>query len=317
MEVANNIEAEQVTNYAVLNVGNDMISNSIYTSNELNVGGKIRASLFETSAANVKAKSIQAKNFELRQSVLDVPEISTDKYKAYSCDTDLELLNANDVEISGGSLNVKNLNINGKDNTIHLISYRDETTKLNVNEDGSGVVKIAGNIAASDYGGTGSAKVNLTNEQSYFNGELNGFSTDSEVNISNGALWKLESSYYTIVKDHKINLHDGGVMYVPLGNIHMFRSFSGDGGIIKFDIHQVEKGSGDIKYGIISIDKNDTEGAHHTIVLNPDTADFLLGEGTKINPLELIGDYSEKMVVIKSILLLIHLMQVRIITRQH
>ncbi len=294
MEVANNIEAEQVTNYAVLNVGNDMISNSIYTSNELNVGGKIRASLFETSAANVKAKSIQAKNFELRQSVLDVPEISTDKYKAYSCDTDLELLNANDVEISGGSLNVKNLNINGKDNTIHLISYRDETTKLNVNEDGSGVVKIAGNIAASDYGGTGSAKVNLTNEQSYFNGELNGFSTDSEVNISNGALWKLESSYYTIVKDHKINLHDGGVMYVPLGNIHMFRSFSGDGGIIKFDIHQVEKGSGDIKYGIISIDKNDTEGAHHTIVLNPDTADFLLGEGTKINPLELIGDYSEK-----------------------
>lgn len=294
MEVANNIEAEQVTNYAVLNVGNDMISNSIYTSNELNVGGKIRASLFETSAANVKAKSIQAKNFELRQSVLDVPEISTDKYKAYSCDTDLELLNANDVEISGGSLNVKNLNINGKDNTIHLISYRDETTKLNVNEDGSGVVKIAGNIAASDYGGTGSAKVNLTNEQSYFNGELNGFSTDSEVNISNGALWKLESSYYTIVKDHKINLHDGGVMYVPLGNIHMFRSFSGDGGIIKFDIHQVEKGSGDIKYGIISIDKNDTEGAHHTIVLNPDTADFLLEEGTKINPLELIGDYSEK-----------------------
>lgn len=294
MEVANNIEAEQVTNYAVLNVGNDMISNSIYTSNELNVGGKIRASLFETSTANVKAKSIQAKNFELRQSVLDVPEISTDKYKAYSCDTDLELLNANDVEISGGSLNVKNLNINGKDNTIHLISYRDETTKLNVNEDGSGVVKIAGNIAASDYGGTGSAKVNLTNEQSYFNGELNGFSTDSEVNISNGALWKLESSYYTIVKDHKINLHDGGVMYVPLGNIHMFRSFSGDGGIIKFDIHQVEKGSGDIKYGIISIDKNDTEGAHHTIVLNPDTADFLLEEGTKINPLELIGDYSEK-----------------------
>lgn len=294
MEVANNIEAEQVTNYAVLNVGNDMISNSVYTSNELNVGGKIRASLFETSAANVKAKSIQAKNFELRQSVLDVPEISTDKYKAYSCDTDLELLNANDVEISGGSLNVKNLNINGKDNTIHLISYRDETTKLNVNEDGSGVVKIAGNIAASDYGGTGSAKVNLTNEQSYFNGELNGFSTDSEVNISNGALWKLESSYYTIVKDHKINLHDGGVMYVPLGNIHMFRSFSGDGGIIKFDIHQVEKGSGDIKYGIISIDKNDTEGAHHTIVLNPDTADFLLEEGTKINPLELIGDYSEK-----------------------
>lgn len=294
MEVANNIEAEQVTNYAVLNVGNDMISNSVYTSNELNVGGKISASLFETSAANVKAKSIQAKNFELRQSVLDVPEISTDKYKAYSCDTDLELLNANDVEISGGSLNVKNLNINGKDNTIHLISYRDETTKLNVNEDGSGVVKIAGNIAASDYGGTGSAKVNLTNEQSYFNGELNGFSTDSEVNISNGALWKLESSYYTIVKDHKINLHDGGVMYVPLGNIHMFRSFSGDGGIIKFDIHQVEKGSGDIKYGIISIDKNDTEGAHHTIVLNPDTADFLLEEGTKINPLELIGDYSEK-----------------------
>ena len=294
MEVANNIEAEQVTNYAVLNVGNDMISNSVYTSNELNVGGKIRASLFETSAANVKAKSIQAKNFELRQSVLDVPEISTDKYKAYSCDTDLELLNANDVEISGGSLNVKNLNINGKGNTIHLISYRDETTKLNVNEDGSGVVKIAGNIAASDYGGTGSAKVNLTNEQSYFNGELNGFSTDSEVNISNGALWKLESSYYTIVKDHKINLHDGGVMYVPLGNIHMFRSFSGDGGIIKFDIHQVEKGSGDIKYGIISIDKNDTEGAHHTIVLNPDTADFLLEEGTKINPLELIGDYSAK-----------------------
>lgn len=294
MEVTNNIEAEQVTNYAVLNVGNDMISNSVYTSNELNVGGKIRASLFETSAANVKAKSIQAKNFELRQSVLDVPEISTDKYKAYSCDTDLELLNANDVEISGGSLNVKNLNINGKDNTIHLISYRDETTKLNVNEGGSGVVKIAGNIAASDYGGTGSAKVNLTNEQSYFNGELNGFSTDSEVNISNGALWKLESSYYTIVKDHKINLHDGGVMYVPLGNIHMFRSFSGDGGIIKFDIHQVEKGSGDIKYGIISIDKNDTEGAHHTIVLNPDTADFLLEEGTKINPLELIGDYSEK-----------------------
>ena len=294
MEVANNIEAEEVTNSAVLNVGNDIISNSVYTTNELNVGGKINGSLFKASAANVKAKSIQAKNVELRQTVLDVPEISTDKYKAYSCDTDLELLNANDVEISGGSLNVKNLNINGKDNTIHLISYRDETTKLNVNEDGSGVVKIAGNIAASDYGGTGSAKVNLTNEQSYFNGELNGFSTDSEVNISNGALWKLESSYYTIVKDHKINLHDGGVMYVPLGNIHMFRSFSGDGGIIKFDIHQVEKGSGDIKYGIISIDKNDTEGAHHTIVLNPDTADFLLEEGTKINPLELIGDYSEK-----------------------
>lgn len=294
MEVANNIEAEEVTNSAVLNVGNDIISNSVYTTNELNVGGKINGSLFKASAANVRAKSIQAKNVELRQTVLDVPEISTDKYKAYSCDTDLELLNANDVEISGGSLNVKNLNINGKDNTIHLISYRDTTTKLNVNEDGSGVVKIAGNIAASDYGGTGSAKVNLTNEQSYFNGELNGFSTDSEVNISNGALWKLESSYYTIVKDHKINLHDGGVMYVPLGNIHMFRSFSGDGGIIKFDIHQVEKGSGDIKYGIISIDKNDTEGAHHTIVLNPDTADFLLEEGTKINPLELIGDYSEK-----------------------
>ena len=293
MEVANNIEAEQVTNYAVLNVGNDMISNSVYTSNELNVGGKIRASLFETSAANVKAKSIQAKNFELRQSVLDVPEISTDKYKAYSCDTDLELLNANDVEISGGSLNVKNLNINGKGNTIHLISYRDETTKLNVNEDGSGVVKIAGNIAASDYGGTGSAKVNLTNEQSYFNGELNGFSTDSEVNISNGALWKLESKNYTIVKDHKINLHNGGIMYVPLGNIHMFRNFSGDDGIIKFDIHQVEKGSGDIKYGIISIDKNDTQDAHHTIVLNPDTSDFLLAEGTKINPLELISDSSE------------------------
>ena len=294
MEVANNIEAEEVTNSAVLNVGNDIISNSVYTTNELNVGGKINGSLFKASAANVKAKSIQAKNVELRQTVLDVPEISTDKYKAYSCDTDLELLNANDVEISGGSLNVKNLNINGKDNTIHLISYRDETAKLNVNKDGNGVVKIAGNIAASDYGGTGSAKVNLTNEQSYFNGELNGFSTDSEVNISNGALWKLESSYYTIVKDHKINLHDGGVMYVPLGNIHMFRSFSGDGGIIKFDIHQVEKGSGDIKYGIISIDKNDTEGAHHTIVLNPDTADFLLEEGTKINPLELIGDYSEK-----------------------
>lgn len=293
MEVANNIEAEQVTNYAVLNVGNDMISNSVYTSNELNVGGKIRASLFETSAANVKAKSIQAKNFELRQSILDVPEISTDKYKAYSCDTDLELLNANDVEISGGSLNVKNLNINGKGNTIHLISYRDETTKLNVNEDGSGVVKIAGNIAASDYGGTGSAKVNLTNEQSYFNGELNGFSTDSEVNISNGALWKLESKNYTIVKDHKINLHNGGIMYVPLGNIHMFRNFSGNDGIIKFDIHQVEKGSGDIKYGIISIDKNDTQDAHHTIVLNPDTSDFLLAEGTKINPLELISDSSE------------------------
>ena len=294
MEVANNIEAEEVTNSAVLNVGNDIISNSVYTSNELNVGGKISTSLFETSAANVKAKSIQAKNFELRQSVLDVPEISTDKYKAYSCDTDLELLNANDVEISGGSLNVKNLNINGKGNTVNLISYRDTTAKLNVNKDGNGVVKIAGNIAASDYGGTGSAKVNLTNEQSYFNGELNGFSTDSEVNISNGALWKLESSYYTIVKDHKINLHDGGVMYVPLGNIHMFRNFSGDGGIIKFDIHQVEKGSGDIKYGMISIDKNDTEGAHHSIVLNPDTADFLLEEGTKINPLELIGDYSEK-----------------------
>ena len=294
MEVANNIEAEQITNSSVLNIGNDIISNSVYTSNELNVGGKISTSRFEASAANVKAKSIQAKNVELRQTVLDVPEISTDKYKAYSCETDLELLNANDVEISGGSLNVKNLNINGKGNTVHLISYRDTTTKLNVNKDGNGVVKIAGNIAASDYGGTGSAKVNLTNEQSYFNGELNGFSTDSEVNISNGALWKLESSYYTIVKDHKINLHDGGVMYVPLGNIHMFRSFSGDGGIIKFDIHQVEKGSGDIKYGIISIDKNDTEGAHHTIVLNPDTADFLLEEGTKINPLELIGDYSAK-----------------------
>ena len=293
MEVANNIEAEQITNSSVLNIGNDIISNSVYTSNELNVGGKISTSRFEASAANVKAKSIQAKNVELRQTVLDVPEISTDKYKAYSCETDLELLNANDVEISGGSLNVKNLNINGKGNTVHLISYRDTTTKLNVNKDGNGVVKIAGNIAASDYGGTGSAKVNLTNEQSYFNGELNGFSTDSEVNISNGALWKLESKNYTIVKDHKINLHNGGIMYVPLGNIHMFRNFSGDDGIIKFDIHQVEKGSGDIKYGIISIDKNDTQDAHHTIVLNPDTSDFLLAEGTKINPLELISDSSE------------------------
>ena len=294
MEVANNIEAEEVTNSAVLNVGNDIISNSVYTTNELNVGGKISASRFEASAANIKAESIQAKNVELRQTELDVPEISTDKYKAYSCDTDLDLLNANDVEISGGSLNAKNLNINGKGNTVRLISYSDQSTKLNVNEDGSGVVKIAGNIVASDYGETGSAKVNLTNEQSYFDGELYGFSTDSEVNISNGGLWKLESKNYTIVKDHKINLHDGGVMYVPLGNIHMFRNFSGDGGIIKFDIHQVEKGSGDIKYGMISIDKNDTEGAHHTIVLNPDTADFLLEEGTKINPLELIGDYSEK-----------------------
>ena len=294
MEVANNIEAEEVTNSAVLNVGNDIISNSVYTTNELNVGGKISASQFEASAANIKAESIQAKNVELRQTELDVPEISTDKYKAYSCDTDLDLLNANDVEISGGSLNAKNLNINGKGNTVRLISYSDQSTKLNVNEDGSGVVKIAGNIVASDYGETGSAKVNLTNEQSYFDGELYGFSTDSEVNISNGGLWKLESKNYTIVKDHKINLHDGGVMYVPLGNIHMFRNFSGDGGIIKFDIHQVEKGSGDIKYGMISIDKNDTEGAHHTIVLNPDTADFLLEEGTKINPLELIGDYSEK-----------------------
>lgn len=293
MEVANNIEAEQITNSSVLNIGNDIISNSVYTSNELNVGGKISTSRFEASAANVKAKSIQAKNVELRQTVLDVPEISTDKYKAYSCETDLELLNANDVEISGGSLNVKNLNINGKGNTVHLISYRDTTTKLNVNKDGNGVVKIAGNIAASDYGGTGSAKVNLTNEQSYFNGELNGFSTDSEVNISNGALWKLESKNYTIVKDHKINLHNGGIMYAPLGNIHMFRNFSGDDGIIKFDIHQVEKGSGDIKYGIISIDKNDTQDAHHTIVLNPDTSDFLLAEGTKINPLELISDSSE------------------------
>lgn len=294
MEVANNIEAEEVTNSAVLNVGNDIISNSVYTTNELNVGGKISASRFEASAANIKAESIQAKNVELRQTELDVPEISTDKYKAYSCDTDLDLLNANDVEISGGSLNAKNLNINGKGNTVRLISYSDQSTKLNVNEDGSGVVKIAGNIVASDYGGIGSAKVNLTNEQSYFDGELYGFSTDSEVNISNGGLWKLESKKYTIVKDHKINLHDGGVMYVPLGNIHMFRNFSGDGGIIKFDIHQVEKGSSDIKYGVISIDKNDTQGAHHTIVLNPDTADFLLEEGTKINPLELIGDYSEK-----------------------
>lgn len=88
-------------------------------------------------------------------------------------------------------------------------------------------------------------------------------------------------------------MHNGGIMYAPLGNIHMFRNFSGDDGIIKFDIHQVEKGSGDIKYGIISIDKNDTQDAHHTIVLNPDTSDFLLAEGTKINPLELISDSSE------------------------
>ena len=294
MEVANNIEAEEVTNSAVLNVGNDIISNSVYTTNELNVGGKINGSLFKASAANVKAKSIQAKNVELRQTVLDVPEISTDKYKAYSCDTDLELLNANDVEISGGSLNVKNLNINGKNNTIHLISYRDETTKLNVNEDGTGVVKITGNIFAEDSGGQGIVKVNLNNNQSHFDGELKGFSTDSEINIANGALWNLEASNYTIFNKHKINLQNGGIINVPLGNIHVFNNFSGNNGIIKFDIHQTEPNSGNIKNGVISIDKNDTEGAHHTIVLNPDTADFLLEEGTKINSLELIGDYSEK-----------------------
>ena len=294
MEITNNIEAAKVYNESVLKVGKDVISNNVFTTNELNVGGKISTSTFKASSANVKAESIKSDTVELGNTELDVPVILTDSYKAYDCNTELEKLDAKKVVISSGGLNVKNLSVNGDNQAIKLISYREGDSVLRINEDGTGVVKIIGNIIAENNGGQGIVKVNLNNNQSHFDGELKGFSTDSEINITNGALWNLEASNYTIFNKYKINLQNGGIIDVPLGNIHVFNNFSGNNGIIKFDIHQAEPNSGNIKNGMISIDKNDTEGAHHTIVLNPDTADFLLEEGTKINPLELIGDYSEK-----------------------
>ena len=294
MEITNNIEAAEVYNESVLKVGKDVISNNVFTTNELNVGGKISTSTFKASSANVKAESIKSDTVELGNTELDVPVILTDSYKAYDCNTELEKLDAKKVVISSGGLNVKNLSVNGDNQAIKLISYREGDSVLRINEDGTGVVKIIGNIIAENSGGQGIVKVNLNNNQSHFDGELKGFSTDSEINIANGALWNLEANNYTIFNKYKINLQNGGIIDVPLGNIHVFNNFSGNNGIIKFDIHQAEPNSGNIKNGMISIDKNDTEGAHHTIVLNPDTADFLLEEGTKINPLELIGDYSEK-----------------------
>lgn len=294
MEITNNIEAAKVDNESVLKVGKDVVSNNVFTTNELNVGGKISTSTFKASSANVKAESIKSDTVEIGNTELDVPVILTDNYKAYDCNTELEKLDAKKVVISSGSLNVKSLSVNGDYQAIKLISYREGDGVLKINEDGTSVVKITGNIFAEDSGGQGIVKVNLNNNQSHFDGELKGFSTDSEINIANGALWNLEASNYTIFNKHKINLQNGGIIDVPLGNIHVFNNFSGNNGIIKFDIHQTEPNSGNIKNGVISIDKNDTEGAHHTIVLNPDTADFLLEEGTKINPLELIGDYSEK-----------------------
>ena len=294
MEITNNIEAAEVYNESVLKVGKDVISNNVFTTNELNVGGKISTSTFKASSANVKAESIKSDMVELGNTELDVPVILTDSYKAYDCNTELEKLDAKKVVISSGGLNVKNLSVNGDNQAIKLISYREGDSVLRINEDGTGVVKIIGNIIAENSGGQGIVKVNLNNNQSHFDGELKGFSTDSEINIANGALWNLEANNYTIFNKYKINLQNGGIIDVPLGNIHVFNNFSGNNGIIKFDIHQAEPNSGNIKNGMISIDKNDTEGAHHTIVLNPDTADFLIEEGTKINPLELIGDYSEK-----------------------
>ena len=50
-------------------------------------------------------------------------------------------------------------------------------------------------------------------------------------------------------------MQNGGIIDVPLGNIHVFNNFSGNNGIIKFDIHQAEPNSGNIKNGMISIDK--------------------------------------------------------------
>lgn len=294
MEITNNIEAAEVNNESLLKVGKNVISNNVFTTNELNVGGKISTSTFKASSANVKAESIKSDTVEIGNTELDVPVILTDNYKAYDCNTELEKLDAKKVVISSGGLDVKSLSVNGDNQAIKLISYREGDGVLKINEDGTGVVKIIGNIIAENSGGQGIVKVNLNNNQSHFDGELKGFSTDSEINIANGALWNLEASNYTIFKKHKINLQNGGIIDVPLGNIHVFNNFSGNNGIIKFDIHQSEPNSGNIKNGMISIDKNDTEGAHHTIVLKPDTVDFLLEEGTKINPLELIGDYSEK-----------------------
>jgi outer membrane autotransporter protein len=142
------------------------------------------------------------------------------------------------VAYSGSKLNINN---NLTVNAATAISTRGNST-ININKDGTGTVKLNGDISFNYYNTTGvdsTVNLNLTNNESYLNGNIiktgkipEGMSTvrDMDMSISNGATWTSTADSFV----NNLTLKNGGTVNLA-GNAHsveVLDSTSSNNGVV-------------------------------------------------------------------------------------
>ncbi len=326
IQSADNNKKVWVSNAGSLQVSN-IKSDGVMNSGELNVSGNITTSYFSNTGNSqiqglliatktdwniggngmvtfddgiLKANGIFAEQIEGR-GTLKANSLTTKRLWVMG-EANIDYLNINgqnpnstrpNVEISNnGKINVQNLIMKGEKNL-----WIENRGALNINPSKTGKVQFEGTLRSriefsDDDINKLQTNINISGKDSYWKGSPYG--DNINIDISHGAEWYLPKVSYT--QQHKGNavLHDKGVIHIPIEHRGSLSTLSGTNGIFKFDIHQDKDDKKQITSGSLGIEKNNTKGAKHTIQLQPDSADFILTNDIKINPITLLYSSSER-----------------------
>lgn len=173
--------------------------------------------------------------------------------------------------------------------------------KFNASVPEKTTVNVTGGVFATE----GNVKVDLSNGKSVVRGPLyTGENGSTDITLDNGAKVIAEkgsgkykgTDYAGNNKVTRLNINNGSMIDISsdgeISGLHV-ETLNGTGGVFGLGIHQEAKDSGNITADKIIIDKNETKGASHTIQFTPDQADFLLSNGTQVDPFEVVEDRSE------------------------
>ena len=173
--------------------------------------------------------------------------------------------------------------------------------KFNASVPEKTTVNVTGGVFATD----GNVKVDLSNSESVVRGPLyTGANGLTDITLDNGAKVIAEkgsgkykgTNYAGNNKVTRLNINNGSMIDISgdgeISELHV-ETLNGTGGVFGLGIHQEAKDSGNITADKIIIDKNEMKGASHTIQFTPDQADFLLSNGTQVDPFEVVEDRSE------------------------
>lgn len=286
MKIEQDITANKITNSDSFEVEGNLNTKDLTNSGHLYVNGTIKTDSFrEQYGSYIRTDEMIVNDWYAISNLFSDREYPAGDIKSLT-------ITGNGGATLRGKYNINNLYIENGDRDNSYSQFLTFEKGAKINNDKSGTVKINSDSYCYD------TTIKLSNPDSYMKGKILASTDDFFLSISNGAQWMPIGMNTQYDGAGTFELMDKGIIVVPeerrYTNYQVLKldKLVGTGGIFRFPIHQESPNSSKIYAGLVTVVKNETKDAKHTIQLTPTTADFILANGVKIDAFPLVHDES-------------------------